>query len=35
MWERILTYEIQPEDAGRTVAEYLRSRGFPGISLSG
>ena len=28
MWERILTYEIQPEDAGRTVAEYLRSRGF-------
>lgn len=28
MWERILTYEIQPEDAGKTVAAYLRSRGF-------
>ena len=28
MWERILTYEIQPEDAGKSVAEYLRSRGF-------
>ena len=28
MWERILTYEIQPEDAGKSVAEYLRRRGF-------
>ena len=28
MCDRILTYEIQPADAGKSVAEYLRGRGF-------